>query len=70
MGNKGNEKAKFYKMGLFYYNPDDPSLFVDRKIGIGQDLNWAHKKSYLLFIFLILFPILIIVIPLYFLGYF
>ncbi len=27
---------KHYKLGLFYYNPDDPSLFVDNHFGIGH----------------------------------
>lgn len=65
----GNPKSKYYKLGLFYYNPDDPNLFVERKIGLGTDLNWAHKKSYLLMIFVILLPVLTIIVPLYFLGY-
>jgi len=63
------QNSKFYKLGLFYYNPDDPSLFVEKRVGIGQDFNWAHRKSYLLFVFIILFPVLVIIIPLYILGY-
>ncbi|WP_410479542.1 DUF5808 domain-containing protein [Pedobacter nutrimenti] len=63
------QNSKFYKLGLFYYNPDDPSLYVEKRIGIGQDFNWAHRKSYLLFVFIILFPVLVIIIPLYIFGY-
>jgi uncharacterized membrane protein len=63
------QNSKFYKLGLFYYNPDDPSLYGEKRVGIGQDFNWAHRKSYLLFVFIILFPVLVIIIPLYILGY-
>ena len=61
--------SKYYVLGLFYYNPHDPSLFVERKVGLGQDMNWAHRKSYMLVAFMILFPVLVIVAILYFLGY-
>ncbi|WP_225872663.1 DUF5808 domain-containing protein [Pedobacter frigoris] len=37
---------KYWKLGLFYYNPDDPAVFVEKRFGIGFDFNWAHRKSY------------------------
>ena len=30
---------------LFYYNPRDPALFVQKQIGIGYTLNFAHKQA-------------------------
>ncbi|WP_079700546.1 DUF5808 domain-containing protein [Daejeonella lutea] len=54
---------KHYKWRLFYYNPDDPSIFVDKQFGIGWDLNFAHRKSWYLMLFLILFPTLVVLIP-------
>lgn len=33
---------EFWKMGLFYYNPEDPSLFVEKRMGIGWDFNYGH----------------------------
>ena len=28
-----DKNPKHWKLGLFYYNPSDPSLFVERKVG-------------------------------------
>ncbi len=30
---------------LIYYNPIDPSLFVEKKIGIGTTINFANKQA-------------------------
>ncbi|BCS82116.1 DUF1648 domain-containing protein [Anaerocellum diazotrophicum] len=33
---------KYWIAGMFYYNPDDPALFVERRVGgFGWDLNYA-----------------------------
>lgn len=45
---------EFWKMGLFYYNPDDPSLFVEKRIGIGWDFNYAHPVGKAVAIIIIL----------------
>lgn len=42
-----------WKWGVFYYNPNDPSIWVEKRIGIGWTLNFAHSRSYF-FIALIL----------------
>ena len=68
--NKPEENdLKYWKLGLFYYNPNNPELYVDKRFGIGQTFNFAHKKAYYLLLFLILFPILVVIVPLYLLGY-
>lgn len=63
------KNSKYWTWGLFYYNPDDPELFVEKKYGFGQTFNMAHNRAYYLLFFVIIFPIAIIVIPLYLLGY-
>jgi uncharacterized membrane protein len=52
-----------YKWRLFYYNPDDPSLFVEKQFGYGLDMNFAHRSAWYLLLFLILFPTLVVVVP-------
>ncbi|MNJ23085.1 hypothetical protein D3C77_174630 [compost metagenome] len=32
----------YWKLGALYYNPDDPSFFVEKRVGIGWTLNFAH----------------------------
>lgn len=31
-----------YRWGLFYVNPDDPNLMVEKRFGYGMDLNYGH----------------------------
>lgn len=31
-----------WKLGVFYFNPDDPSLFLPERFGIGWTMNWAR----------------------------
>ena len=55
---------KHYKCwGLVYYNPDDPSLFIDKQFGYGQTMNFAHKSAWYLMLFIVLFPLLAVLIP-------
>jgi uncharacterized membrane protein len=37
-----------WKLGQFYYNPDDPAIFVERRFGIGYTLNFGNRKSWLI----------------------
>lgn len=39
---------RYWHGGIFYSNPQDPALFVPRRIGIGVTLNLAHPASWLL----------------------
>jgi uncharacterized membrane protein len=32
--------------GEFYYNPDDPALFVEKRVGIGYTFNFANPVSW------------------------
>lgn len=35
-----------WKAGLFYVNADDPALVVEKRIGLGYTLNFAHPASW------------------------
>ena len=37
-----------WKGGFVYYNPNDPALLVERRMGIGWTLNMANKWSWLI----------------------
>ncbi|WP_339279170.1 DUF5808 domain-containing protein [Paenibacillus sp. FSL W8-1187] len=49
-----------WKLGAFYWNRNDASVFVEKRSGIGFTLNWAHPFAWL---FLLALIVLIIVIP-------
>jgi uncharacterized membrane protein len=43
-----NEPApdRCWKGGIFYVNPEDPSLFVSKRLGIGYTLNFGNPWSW------------------------
>src|SRR5690625_5256598 len=44
---------KYWKLGQFYVNKNDPSIFVEKRFGVGWTNNWAHPISWLLLLCLI-----------------
>jgi len=44
---------RYWKLGLIYFNPKDPALFVEKRFGIAFGLNYGKKKAYLLIILVI-----------------
>ena len=39
---------RYWKLGLFYFNPDDPALFVPKRFGIGWTNNFARPMTWAL----------------------
>jgi hypothetical protein len=37
---------QFWRWGLFYYNPSDPTLFIQHRSGPGYTVNFAHRMSW------------------------
>lgn len=56
---------EFYKLGLFYFNKEDPSILKEKRIGIGYDFNYGNIKGEIIislcFIWLIASIIIIII---------
>jgi uncharacterized membrane protein len=50
------DEDQYWKGGLFYFNKNDPSIFVEKRFGVGMTLNFANPKGY----FLVLGPIVLI----------
>lgn len=48
-----------WKYGMFYYNPDDPAVFVEKRMGIGYTLNFARRWSWVVLV-VTLAPILLL----------
>jgi uncharacterized protein DUF5808/uncharacterized protein DUF1648 len=46
-----------WKAGIFYVNPDDPAIFVEKRFGIGYTLNFGHPLSWLILGLSILAPL-------------
>lgn len=50
-----------WKMGLFYYNPNDPALMVEKRMGIGYTLNFGHRMSWVLMAGMLAIPLVALV---------
>jgi len=46
-----------WKLGIFYYNPDDPALMVEKRLGIGYTLNFARGRAWLILVLLLVIPV-------------
>jgi len=49
---------RYWKGGLFYFNREDPSLFVEKRFGIGWTINFAKPLGYLI----VFVPLIIILL--------
>ncbi|GCE11536.1 DUF1648 domain-containing protein [Tengunoibacter tsumagoiensis] len=55
---------RYWQAGLFYVNPDDPSLMVPKRFGIGWTLNFGHPQARLLIFLFVVFMLVITFLPL------
>ncbi|KQL54299.1 hypothetical protein AN964_12890 [Heyndrickxia shackletonii] len=56
------EDEEYWKGGLFYFNKNDPSIFVEKRFGVGWTINFANPIGYLM----IFGPIILIILISYF----
>ena len=40
----GREERGWY--GFIYANPDDPNLFVPKRLGLGRTVNFGHRRAW------------------------
>lgn len=52
------QNDSYWKAGMFYYNPDDPAIFVSKRVGIGYTMNFANKVSWLVMLGILLMALL------------
>ena len=45
-GPQSPDDDRFWKLGMFYYNPDDPSVMIPKRAGVGYDLNYAKPVGW------------------------
>lgn len=54
---------RYWKLGIFYFNPADPALFLEKRFGIGWTINLARPLAWIIFIIIfggiILIPLLL-----------
>src|SRR5699024_7767691 len=37
---------RYWKLGQFYFNKNDPAIFIEKRFGVGWTNNWAHPASW------------------------
>ncbi|WP_338449704.1 DUF5808 domain-containing protein [Niallia oryzisoli] len=52
------DEDEYWKGGLFYFNKNDPSIFVEKRFGVGWTLNFANPIGYLI----IIVPLIVILV--------
>ena len=53
----------FWKAGLFYYNPKDSAVWVEKRFGIGMTLNFGSPGGILIIVGLLLATVLMVALP-------
>jgi len=53
-----------WKMGLIYFNPDDPALFIEKRFGIGYTMNMARPVVWLVLAALLVLPLSLLLLAL------
>jgi uncharacterized membrane protein len=48
-----------WKWGMFYINPSDPALFVEKRFGIGYTVNFGNRWSWI-FLVITLLPLIVV----------
>ncbi len=54
------DEDEYWKMGMFYNNPNDNSLFVNDRVGIGNSINYSKKSAKVIISIIILFTAIIL----------
>lgn len=44
---------KYWKLGQFYFNREDPALFLEKRFGVGWTINFARPLAWLIFLAII-----------------
>lgn len=47
------DEDEHWKLGQFYFNKNDPSIFIEKRFGVGWTNNWAHPISWILLLLII-----------------
>jgi len=63
LGLSDNTDDRNWIGGLFYFNPDDPAILIEKRIGIGYDLNFGNPRSWIFLGFVVLIPVAAVLLP-------
>ncbi len=59
------DEDEYWKLGQFYFNKNDPAIFIEKRFGVGWTNNWARPLSWILLLSILavaLLPLLLLFI--------
>lgn len=59
------DQDEYWKLGQFYFNSEDPALFIEKRFGIGWTVNVGNKKIWFVLLISLSLIVLSIVITLF-----
>jgi uncharacterized membrane protein len=52
-----HDEDHYWKLGQIYYNPNDPTLFVEKRFGIGWTINFGRPLTWVMLLTIILIAV-------------
>lgn len=56
---------RYWKLGIFYFNRDDPAVLVEKRFGLGYSLNFARPTAWIIVLLVLTGPLVPILARLY-----
>ncbi|WP_281885000.1 DUF1648 domain-containing protein [Paenibacillus sp. YYML68] len=61
-GGYDNADDRYWRWGIFYVNPQDPSIFVEKRVGVGWTLNLGRTAGWIVLVATLAGPLLLVVL--------
>ena len=52
----------YWKLGVFYFNRDDPAVLIEKRFGLGYTLNLARPATWIIMLLLLMGPLVPILV--------
>jgi uncharacterized membrane protein len=49
---------RYWKLGVFYFNPDDSAVLVEKRFGLGYNLNFARPTAWIILSLSLMAPLI------------
>jgi len=49
---------RYWKLGVFYFNPDDSAVLIEKRFGLGYTFNFARPIAWIILLLLLMLPLI------------
>jgi uncharacterized membrane protein len=53
---------KYWKLGVFYFNRDDPAVVAEKRFGLGYTLNFARPMTWIIVLLVLMGPLVAVLV--------